>query len=662
MKKRFLSLVLTLAILLAFVPAATTQTEAVMTVFNPITGWDMMEKLGLGYTFANTTEARPWPDSNWFLDDTETCWGQPKIEEQHFQSVAQKGFDSYRLCVSWTPHMDTNYQISEVWMDRIQQLADWALDAGLNVVLNTHHEEELYWLIRDGEYEKAKTHLTALWKQVAERFKDYPETLVFEIMNEPMLKEYYDSPEDIWIHDADGQVNKVLRDTVNKLNKDALEVIRKSGGNNARRVVMLCVPGAHPDALPYMEVPDDDPYIMLSTFGYEGFLNKGTLPLVIEWLNKGVGFVNKEDKVGAYEYPATVENMMLHFGRLAELGIPSFYFSVSNNADEGDFFIRHTGEWINQPLLDALFKAHEAFAPYKPPYTSAPPAFVYELGGTFKDMEYTIWNPPADKLAAAEKLVIEIEESIGWCKFAQGDPWMEWEISDDRVTVESRRIMFDIHGLEGNTLGFLTWNNGDAAKIKRAYLAAWDNRQSLSNFAKTRTYEDNFPDLISSTAQTWVPLAYEYGLMRGGTDGTFGSKDNITIEQVLVVASRVHMIYNTGEAESISSMDGWINYARENGIIDGRFIGRYGEDATRAEVAYMMGSILEDKDMKSKNPQTLTAADVPQTHAYYGDIKRFYEAGMVSGRTSGDFDPDAPIIREECAVIFVRVIDEAKRR
>jgi len=332
--------------------------------FTPVTGLEMMDKLGLGITFALTTESRRWP---WMPEpegnkpmDSELCFGQPKIEERHFKAAAMKGFDSYRMCVTWTPHMDEHAVIGDEWLDRIQQLADWALGAGLNVVINTMHEEELYWLIRDGEYEAAKKHLTALWSQIAERFKEHPNTLIFEIMNEPNLLEHYQGAGE-WIT-VNGQISRKLCETVNALNKDALDVIRQSGGNNDKRVVMFCVPGGSPLALPYMEVPKEDPHIMVGVFGYDdsNSLEEGILPPMRDWLAKGVAVVNKEDNCWS-----DVAHTKKHYELLAGMGVPSFYFSSfyfsaigeSGSKDIG-FLDLTTGEWHNKPLLELFFAAY----------------------------------------------------------------------------------------------------------------------------------------------------------------------------------------------------------------------------------------------------------------------------------------------------------------
>ncbi|MDR0325005.1 MAG: glycoside hydrolase family 5 protein [Oscillospiraceae bacterium] len=333
--------------------------------FTPITGWDMMERLGVGYTFANTTEARAWPweESKHIGWDTESAWGQPLIEQWHFQSIAVKGFDSYRMCVSWTPHMDDNYIIDKAWLDRIQQLVDWALDAGLKVILNTHHEEEIYQAIRDNNYAEAKTRLTAIWSQVAERFRDYPETLVFETMNEANFLEHYGSDKGSWLG-ANAYEQNLLIDSVNKLNKDALDIIRKSGGYNDKRVVMLSVPGAQAWTIPFMNIPDDDLYIMLGAFGYQGaFINDENIKIIQSLLDKDIGFVNKEDKPGGIHRDESEDLLKYterHFGELAAMGIPSFWFGgcASKEDETHSFLNRVTGEWVYQSYLEALFAAY----------------------------------------------------------------------------------------------------------------------------------------------------------------------------------------------------------------------------------------------------------------------------------------------------------------
>ncbi|MCL2030171.1 MAG: glycoside hydrolase family 5 protein [Oscillospiraceae bacterium] len=512
MKKRMLSLALTLALLMALLPATVPASAA---AFTPVTGWEMMEKLGAGITFANTTEARPWswhtePWEEWYAEtgstlgrdyprfderyyptDTEGAWGQPKIEKWHIQAAAQKGFDSYRMCVTWGEHMDKDLKISKAWLDRIQEIADWCLEYGMNVLINSHHEEELYWYIRDGRYEDAKERLNAIWAQVAERFKDYPESLLFEIMNEPNLQECYDAgtlwPEKShnWISmpDANGNwgVSQALCDTVNKLNFDALETIRKSGGYNDKRVVVFCVPGADPTALPYIEVPND-PYIMLGTFGYDAFINEQKMPYIQAWLDKGIGFVNKEDQPGELtRNPSAalnrVEYAKQHFGELAEMGVPSFYFTAGTGAPyrEAQLIDRLTGEWIHKSLLETYLAAYGKTP--GPDVTPPAPAFPYIIQEKILPDEPTWFTVPAREFAAAEKVVVEISGSLSWFQFEtqSSTGWEGFPKGHSRVAEESGKIILDIRGLNLRSIGFRTGGNGaDAAKVTRVYIDTWE--------------------------------------------------------------------------------------------------------------------------------------------------------------------------------------------
>lgn len=392
MRKQTISVAFVLIFILSI--ASTISVSASDRDFNPVTGFDMMERLGLGVSFANTTEARAWPwDVGWY-DYSETAWGKPRIQRWNFESIALKGFDSYRLCVTWSTRFmsaplemtanqvvsnrregqtaiaanvnrqalvtewarNADFTIQPQWLDRVQELVDWALAYDLYVIINTHHEEELYWLIQYNEFELAEELLNSIWSQVAERFADYSERVIFEIMNEPHLLTNYQG-EGGWISRDGRTICRELVSMVNRLNESALATIRNSGGNNDRRVVVLAIPGASSSPIPLLNIPND-PYIMVGAFGYYGsFVNSETLPLIQGLVNRGIGFVNKEDGVGH-----THVNARNHFGVFADMGVPSFYFMGCASTSDGnrpDYLLnRVTGEWDNGQILRALFAAY----------------------------------------------------------------------------------------------------------------------------------------------------------------------------------------------------------------------------------------------------------------------------------------------------------------
>ncbi|MDR0324574.1 MAG: cellulase family glycosylhydrolase [Oscillospiraceae bacterium] len=677
--KKALAMVLTLAILLALVPAAAPVAQA---AFTPITGWEMMEKLGVGYTFGNTTEARGWPEGHPIAsnpDDTETCWGQPLIEQWHFQSIAMKGFDSYRMCVSWEPHLDKDYNIDPAWLDRIQQLVDWALDAGLYVLLNTHHEQELYWRIKDGRYEEAKTLLTAIWSQVAERFKDYPETLLFEIMNEPMLLEYYQGPGH-WLG-SNAQETQALSDTVSKLNADALDVIRKSGGNNDRRVLMLCLPGAHADSIPYMETPDDL-YIVYGAFGGGGyFINDENLIYIQNLLDNGIGFVNKESNLQNYGEEGTIPSLSEainstseHYGRFAKMGIPSFWFSFCASREENpddvmnSFLNRLTGEWINTQVLEALFAAYGKTLGPDYVYVPPPPDLPYELTGPYTEKQFTFWTPPAREFTAAEKMVVEYEgASLGGYSFARYDPspWAQYNSYDDsgkaRITEEPGKITFDLRGLEGETIGFAAWDM-DAEKIKRVYIegseapnldsaSGWARDGIQSAYAKGVIPEDiqnNYQNVITRAefcrmAVRWLEFRLRKGIdtivAERGIPERMGHTFSDTTNTDILAAYRLGV--TGGEVAPTDAAPGRFNPS-------GQF--------NREQAAMMILNTVKVAGMDVSNTSSAGFNDIGTASSWaVNAINYVRNAGIMSGTGTADnplFSPQRLYTRQESIVTF----------
>ena len=189
------------------------------------------QSIGKGWNLGNTFDAcEKYSDKKAGLE-TETMWGNPETTKELMVYLKECGFDTVRLPVTWSQHMGDapEYAVDKAWMDRVQQVVDFALDSGLKVILNTHHEDA-FWLITDEEHKaKSEEILCKLWAQICDRFADYDENLIFETMNEPRVT----GVEDEW------QGNAESREVVNYLNFAALDTIRNSGGKNAERFVLI---------------------------------------------------------------------------------------------------------------------------------------------------------------------------------------------------------------------------------------------------------------------------------------------------------------------------------------------------------------------------------------------------------------------------------------
>lgn len=188
------------------------------------------ERLGTGINLGNALEA-----------PREGAWGM-RLEEHYFDRIADAGFDSVRIPVRWSSHADTKppYALDPTFLARVDWAVDQSLGRGLATVLNMHHYQELYQ-DPDGHRER----FLALWKQLAEHFRDRPSALLFEVLNEP--------------HD------RLNHEIWNPLLGEAVEVIRES---NPHRVLVV-----GPDswnaytALPNLELPKDDTHLIV-TFHY----------------------------------------------------------------------------------------------------------------------------------------------------------------------------------------------------------------------------------------------------------------------------------------------------------------------------------------------------------------------------------------------------------
>ena len=215
------------------------------------------QSLGAGWNLGNTLEAWKLPKPA----DTETCWGNPKTTKALFALVRDAGFQTVRIPVTWFQHMDESGTIEKAWLDRVQTVVNDVLDCGMYAVVNIQHDDR-DWLIPDEAHEAQTTAtLTRVWTQIAQRFKDYDDRLVFDLMNEPRV---VNTPDE-WTG------NDEVRGVINRLNEAALAAIRATGGNNESRYVMITTHSAKEDEdnIAALRVPDD-PHVLVSLHYYYG--------------------------------------------------------------------------------------------------------------------------------------------------------------------------------------------------------------------------------------------------------------------------------------------------------------------------------------------------------------------------------------------------------
>lgn len=209
-----------------------------------------VKQLGAGINLGNSLDVynlrqyEPNADAEAF----EIRWGNPPATEKLMETIRAGGFSTVRIPVSWGEHMDEEGNVDPAWMARVTQVVDYALGAGLYVILDIHHEP---WLIPVQDKENEITRIfSSLWTQIAVNFSDRNDHLLFEAMNEPRLAE----SEIEW---TSGSTE--LREVVNRLNAVFVKTVRETGGNNTKRWLLLPAYGtsARETALAALELPKD---------------------------------------------------------------------------------------------------------------------------------------------------------------------------------------------------------------------------------------------------------------------------------------------------------------------------------------------------------------------------------------------------------------------
>lgn len=213
--------------------------------FHRIDPFTAVRQMGAGWNLGNTLDAIP----------TEGSWSPP-VTASTFDHIKAAGFQSVRIPITWTHHMGEApaYKVDPVWMDRVSEVVDMALEREFYVVLNVHHDSwEWANLSEQNNLEEKHRKLQVLWKQIADRFKNRSERLIFETLNEPAGSTAEDANQ------------------YNKMNKNILEVIRKSGGHNKERLVLL--PGLNTNiesTIKWFKTPDPrDPNLLLTVHNYD---------------------------------------------------------------------------------------------------------------------------------------------------------------------------------------------------------------------------------------------------------------------------------------------------------------------------------------------------------------------------------------------------------
>ena len=219
--------------------------------FKEITALELVRDMKTGWNLGNTLDATGGGKSL----ASEESWGQPHTTKAMIDGLAASGIKTIRIPVSWSHHIiDNSYSISPAWMSRVKEIVDWAIEDGMYVVLNIHHDNFeknakmppfAGFYPTDENYEESAKFVCNTWAQIALAFNNgYDEHLVFEVLNEPRLC----GTSEEWYYNMTSAKSISAMKNLNKLTQNILDVIRASGGNNKKRMVAVPSLQASPDS------------------------------------------------------------------------------------------------------------------------------------------------------------------------------------------------------------------------------------------------------------------------------------------------------------------------------------------------------------------------------------------------------------------------------
>lgn len=311
MKKRFLHLFSLMLAVLMLIPCVGSAEEAEAVdngvMREGLTALEATRLMGNGINLGNTLEAC---DSNVGIKTNtplsyETHWGQPKTTQAMIDGMKAAGFDTIRIPVAWmtnaTHLYEGDYTIDADYMDRVEEVVRYARKAGMYVIINDHWDGGWYGMFGS---ESAETRALAMeaykgmWQQIAERFRDYSDYLIFESANEE-LGTRFDENSPLYCSDS---VVTYLNDDeryalTNEINQTFVDVVRATGGNNATRFLLIAGYGTNIDQTcdDRFQMPKDtaDSKLMVSVHYYDPWSYCGASSAVS---------ATKWGKVSDYEY------------------------------------------------------------------------------------------------------------------------------------------------------------------------------------------------------------------------------------------------------------------------------------------------------------------------------------------------------------------------
>ena len=340
-----------------------------------------VKNMGIGTNFGNCTDVvAMWMNMNSnSVTDFEKAWGQEPTTKPMVDFLKKNGFNSVRIPVTWFQHMKADGTVDEDWMNRIQEIVDYVIDNGMYCILNIHHDtgadsdDVKHWIKADeANYKENKEKFEYLWTQIATRFKNYDQHLVFEGYNEML------DADNTWNAPKSASSYKGL----NGYAQSFVNAVRATGGNNeTRNLIVNTYAAANGDeVLNNLTIPTDkvEGHIAVEVHTYapwdwftkgkwdascskeiadmftrlnSKFISKGIPCIIGEYGTHGSKSVSKTSS--ASEIQAAADQAADIVKQAKAYGVATFYWmSIFDGTD------RSVPQWTLPTVVEAMKKAY----------------------------------------------------------------------------------------------------------------------------------------------------------------------------------------------------------------------------------------------------------------------------------------------------------------
>ena len=294
---------------------------------------DVAKALGLGWNLGNQLDC----------PDYETQWGNPRATQELFNALKANGIKTVRIPVSWYGHLGGNYpecSIDDEWLNRVAEVVDYAKVAGLNAIINIHHDGSAnggrceHWLNINNAKNNSESgyqieiQIEHLWTQIADKFKNYGNFLIFEGFNEIHNGSW---------NEGDDTEYKIYNSWV----KVFVDAVRNTGGNNLNRWLAVNTFQASPNTACKLELPNDN-HLMVSAHYYSP-VDYTLKPTFSQWGDRS------SDDIFTLEAEDWVKDLLGNLEGFIGQGHPVYIGEVGNVARgtaDGEAYRRYYLEYV----------------------------------------------------------------------------------------------------------------------------------------------------------------------------------------------------------------------------------------------------------------------------------------------------------------------------